>query len=192
MKVHIIIDHPWQDSFNYVILSTLSETLHQAGHTVDILDLNLENFNPVFSQDELALYPEGGSLDPKVKEYQVRLKNADYLVMIFPIWWNVMPACLKGWMDKVLLPGFAFTNEQYPEPLIKHIKGAMILTTSGASDEIVRETYHGAIDWVLCKGTLEFCGISPVVWHNFGDTGFATPEDHQAWLKFIIQCGKKL
>lgn len=189
MKVHVIIDHPWQGSFNYVILSTISKALSQAGYLVDILDLNHEQFNPVFSPEELALYSEGGFLDPNVKEYQSRLMNADYLVLIFPIWWNVMPARLKGWMDKVLLPGFAFTKGQFPEPMLNHIKGAMILTTSGAPDGVVRETYHSAIDWVLSKGTLEFCGISPVFWHNFGETGFAPEDDHQAWLAFIRQCG---
>ena len=192
MKVHIIIDHPWQDSFNYVILSVISETLHKAGHLVDILDLNQEGFIPVFSQEELALYTEGGSLDPKINEYQERLINTDHLVMIFPIWWNVMPARLKGWMDKVLLPGFAFTKGQYPEPLLNHIRGATILTTSGAPDEVVRKTYHSAIEWVLCKGTLKFCGISPIKWHNFGDTGFAPAEEHQAWLDYVEQCGLEI
>jgi NAD(P)H dehydrogenase (quinone) len=192
MRVHIIIDHPWKDSFNFAILSALKEGLLQTSHKVDLLDLNLEQFNPVFSSDELALYANGGSLDPKVKHYQERLLSADYLVMIFPIWWYVMPVRLKGWMDKVLLPGFAFSKGQYPEPLLTHFKGAMILTTSGAPDKAIYETYHSAIDWVLCKGTLEFCGISPTIWHNFGDTGFAPVKDHENWLEFIHQCGVSL
>jgi NAD(P)H dehydrogenase (quinone) len=181
-----------KNSFNYVILQTYSESLLSKGHTVDLLDLNQAGFNPVFSQEELALYSEGGSLDPKIKDYQERLMAANYLVLIFPIWWNVMPARLKGWMDKVLLPGFAFTRGQYPDPLLTHIKGGLILTTSGVSSETIRETYHNALDWVLCKGTLEFCGITPVAWHNFGDTGFASPEAHEAWLTFIRQCGLNL
>lgn len=192
MNVHIIIDHPWQDSFNYVILSVLSETLKETGHSVDVVDLNQDGFDPTFTQEELALYSEGDILDRKVKDYQSRLLNADYLVMIFPVWWNMMPARLKGWMDKVLLPGFAFTKGQFPEPLLNHIKGGLILSTSGAPDEVVKETYHSVIDWALCKGTLEFCGISPVVWHNFGDTGFASQEDHQAWLAFVKQCGHNI
>lgn len=192
MKVHIIIDHPWRESFNYAMLSALSNGINTAGHSIDLLDLNQDEFNPVFSPQELAVYAEGNSLDPKVKEYQQRLMKTDYLVMIFPIWWNVMPARLKGWMDKVLLPGFAFTRGQFPEPLLKHFQGAMILTTSGAPDQVVRETFHSAIDWVLCKGTLEFCGFSPTIWHNFGETGFASQEKHQTWLAFVHQCGLEL
>jgi NAD(P)H dehydrogenase (quinone) len=192
MRVHVIIDHPWKGSFNYAILEALTEGLLQAHHTVDLLDLNLEQFNPVFSSDELALYANGGSLDPNVSDYQKRLLFTNYLVMIFPIWWYVMPARLKGWMDKVLLPGFAFTKGQFPEPLLTHLKGAMILTTSGAPNDVIYKTYHRAIDWVLGKGTLEFCGISPIIWHNFGDTGFAPVKDHENWLRFIHQCGVSL
>lgn len=192
MRIHVIIDHPWNESFNYAMLSTLSEGLKQNSHSIDLLDLNQDGFNPVFSPQELALYAEGESLDPKVKEYQARLMNADYLVMIFPVWWNVMPVRLKGWMDKVLLPGFAFSKGQFPEPLLNHLQGALVLTTSGAPNKVVQETYHSAIDWVLCKGTLEFCGISPIVWHNFGETGFASPEEHQAWLGFVRQIGLEI
>jgi putative NADPH-quinone reductase len=192
MNIHIIIDHPWRGSFNYAILEAFSEGLDQAGHSIDLLDLNQEEFNPVFSAAELALYANGGSLDPNIDNYQQRLMAADFLAMIFPIWWYVMPARLKGWMDKVLLPGFAFSKGQYPEPMLKHIKGGMILTTSAVSNEVIRETYHNALDWVLCKGTLAFCGISPVTWQNFGETGFASREDHETWLNFIRTSGSDL
>ena len=192
MKVHIIIDHPWQGSFNYAILAAFSEGLHRAGHTTDLLDLNQEGFNPVFSASELALYGQGRSLDPKIKDYQERLMSADYLAMLFPIWWNVMPACLKGWMDKVLLPGFAFSKGQIPEPLLTHMKGAMILTSSGVPNTVIKDTYHNALDWVLCKGTLEFCGVSPIIWHNFGEAGFLPSEAHEAWLDFVRKCGSEL
>lgn len=192
MKIHTIIDHPWRGSFNFAILEAFSEGLDQAGHSIDVLDLNQDEFDPVFSPAELALYAQGGSLDPKIGNYQQRLMAADYLAMIFPIWWYIMPARLKGWMDKVLLPGFAFSKGQFPEPMLNHIKGAMILTTSAVSTEVIRDIYHNTIDWVLSKGTLAFCGVSVVTWHNFGETGFASKEDHETWLNFIRDCGSEL
>ncbi len=192
MHIHIIIDHPWQKSFNYAILEAFTKGVKQAGHQIDLLDLNRDEFNPVFSTEELALYAQGESLDPKVKDYQGRLLAANHLVMLFPIWWNVMPARLKGWMDKVLLPGFAFTKGQDPLPLINQMQGATVLTTSGAPDHVVRQTYHNALDWVLCKGTLEFCGISPVTWLNFGETGFASQQAHDDWLDEVKRFGKNL
>lgn len=185
MNVHLIIDHPWPGSFNYAVLQAFTAGLQVAGHSTDALDLNQDRFNPVISEAELAGYSQGISFDPKIKSYQQRLSACDHLVLIFPIWWNVMPARLKGWMDKVLLPGFAFTTDQVPQPLLGHINGATVLTTTGTPDVYHRETYHDALKWVLCTGTLEFCGIQPVSWLNFGDTGFAERAKHEEWLQFV-------
>ena len=185
MKFHIIIDHPWQGSFNFAILKSICSIIEKNGQEYDLLDLNRENFNPVIREDELAVYTEGKVLDPKVKEYQQRISSADYLIFIFPIWWNVMPAMLKGWIDKVIMPGFAFTTGQIPSPLLTHIKGAAIFTTSGTPDDLLRENYHEALKWVFCEGTLKFCGIDQVDWLNFGDTGYVDKEKHTEWLKSI-------
>lgn len=185
MKIHIIIDHPWPESFTHAVLDAFSEGLSEAGHTIDLLDLNQDEFDAVLTPGELAIYASGGSLDPKVKDYQQRLLDADHLAMLFPIWWYVMPARLKGWLDKVLLPGFAFTTDKPPKPLLTHLTGATVLTSSAVTDEDIREKYHSAVDWVLCKGALDFCGIRPVTWLNFGEAGFTTKEAHQAWLDKI-------
>ncbi len=185
MRFHIIIDHPWSGSFNYAVLEAFQAGLQTSHHQIDILDLNQDAFNPIFSEEELAVYTKGRSLDPQVKGYQERLMAADFLVLIFPIWWNVMPARLKGWMDKVLLPGFAFTEEEPPKPLLTHMQGAVVLTTTATPDKLHRETYHEALHWVLCEGTLAFCGIEPVTWLNFGETGIAEREKHEAWLTSV-------
>ena len=192
MIFHIIIDHPWSGSFNYAILHAFIEGIKENNNDIDLLDLNKENFNPLMSEEELALYSQGKYIDPKIKEYQERLIRSDYLVMIFPIWWMVMPARLKGWMDKVLLPGFAFTTDQEPKPLLNHISGATVLTTTGVPDDFYRKEYNNALEWVLCKGTLEFIGIKEVKWLNFGDTGFASQTKHREWLDFVKEYGRKL
>jgi putative NADPH-quinone reductase len=192
MNVHLIIDHPWPGSFNYAVLYEFTAGLQEVGHSVDVLDLNQDQFNPVISEAELAGYSQGISLDPKINLYQQRLSACDHLVLVFPIWWNVMPARLKGWMDKVLLPGYAFTTDQVPQPMLGHIKGATVLTTTGSPDAYHHETYHDALKWVLCTGTLEFCGIQPVKWLNFGDTGFAERAKHVEWLRFVKGYAKQL
>ena len=186
MHFHIIIDHPWDQSFNHTVLTAFTEGLAKNLHTFDVLDLNKEGFNPIISEEELAIYSSGGILDPKVKEYQKRLLAAQQLVLIFPIWWNVMPARLKGWMDKVLLPGFAFTTDQVPAPLLNHIQQASIFTTTGTPDKYHREEYNNALEGVLCKGTLEFCGVQQVNWYNFGETGFAPRKKHEDWIEFVL------
>lgn len=192
MRVHILIDHPRRGSYNYAVLEAFATGLRAAGHTSDILDLNADEFDPVFSQEELAAYAEGHSTDPMVPAYQERLGSAEYLAMIFPIWWNVMPARLKGWMDKVLRPGFAFTEGANPQPLLGHIRGATILTTSGAPDDIQRKVTDNGLEGVLCEGALGFCGISPAEWRNFGGAGVVSREEHSAWLKRVEEYARKL
>ena len=66
MNVHLIIDHPWSGSFNYAVLYEFTAGLQEAGHSVDVLDLNQDQFNPVISEAELAGYSQGISLDPKI------------------------------------------------------------------------------------------------------------------------------
>ena len=185
MKFHIIIDHPWRGSFNFAISESICNVIKKNGQEYDLLDLNRDDFNPVMSEAELAVYAEGIILDPKVKEYQQRLKTTDYLIFIFPIWWNVMPAMLKGWMDKVLTPGFAFTKGEVPSPLLTHIKGATVITSTGTPDDQHRENYHNALKWVLCEGTLKFCGIDAISWLNFGGTGFIAKEKHAEWIRSV-------
>lgn len=185
MHFHLIIDHPWEDSFNFAILDTVVSELKENLQSFDVLDLNRESFNPVMSTAELAVYDKGIYLDPLVKEYQERLTKADYLFFIFPVWWNVMPAMLKGWMDKVLLPGFAFTKGHLPEPLLSHIQGATVFTTTANPDKNHREEYNNTTENVLCKGALKFCGVNDTTWLNFGETGIVSEKEHEKWLEII-------
>lgn len=130
MKFHIIIDYPWSGSFNYVIMRSFIEGIKDNRNDFDVLDLNEEKFNPIMSEVEIAGYSQGMSFDPKIKEYQERLRKSDYLVMIFPVWWMILPARLMGWMYRVLLPGFAFTMDEEPKSLLNHNSGAIIFTTT--------------------------------------------------------------
>lgn len=185
MKIHLIIDHPDTNSFNHAIMHAFIEGIDKKIHQIDILDLNADQFNPVMSKDDLQRYNQGISSDPQIKEYQARLLNADLLVLFFPIWWMVMPATMKGWMDKVLLPGFAFSKGANPKPLLTNIQGATIFTTTAVADETHRAEFNNALEWVLCKGTLNFIGIHNTKWFNFGEAGIAAPEKHKVWLETV-------
>ncbi len=192
MRIHLIIDHPNPDSFNHKIMNAFIEGVDKSKHDLDILDLNADQFNPVMNLEELKGYSQGEYIDPKVKEYQQRLKSANYLVLFFPIWWIVMPARLKGWLDKVLLPGFAFTKGDDPKPLLTNIQSAAIFTTTAVSDMTHREGFNNALDWVLCKGTLDFIGVNNSQWLNFGETGIVSYEKHQDWLRQVKEFAMKI
>lgn len=179
MHVMVTIDHPWPQSFCYVILNRVAAALQASQHTVDVLELHRENFDPVLHVEELAVYRTGKYLDPKVGEYQRRIRQADHLIYIFPVWWEVMPALLKGFFDKVFLPEWAFT-EADASPLLTHIQGATAITTMGAPRPI-----YTSVEAVLCKGILEFCGVRQTRWFNLCEAGVIPQEKRLAWLSEV-------
>ncbi len=193
MRVMIIIDHPWEKSFNHAILQALTDGLQENHHEIDLLDLNKDGFNPLMSAEELALYGTGKYLDPKVGKYQQRIMLADHLVFIFPIWWQVMPAALKGFLDKVLLHNWAFIDAK-PTPIGKltHIQGATVITTSGVSSSYYSFVYHNALKSTFLKGTLRFCGIHNARWLNFGKVGEVSEATRSQWLQEVKTLARRL
>ena len=179
MRVMAIIDHPRRESFNHAVLDRAVRTLESEGHDVDILDLHRDGFDPVLREDELSVYTRGQYRDPKVAGYQERIGRARHLVFIFPVWWEVMPALLKGFFDKVFLPGWAF-REDDAAPLLTRITGATVITTMGAPD-----SPNTSVEAVLCRGILEFCGVRRTRWFNLRNVGNCPPEERAAFLDGI-------
>lgn len=180
MRVMVTIDHPWKQSFNHHIMDQICDVLKAGGHEVDVLDLHDEDFDPVMRVNELAVYTRGEVLDPKVSEYQERIRLADHLIYIFPIWWEVMPALLKGFFDKVFLPGFAF-NEVDFSPLLTHVKTGTAITTMGAPEVI-----YTSVEPVLCKGILEVCGVQATKWFNLTEVSLQPEDVRDAWVQEIL------
>ncbi len=179
MRVMVTIDHPWEQSFNHVILTRVVDVLRGRGWEVDVLDLHQEGFDPVLHVHELAVYSQGKFFDPKVAEYQRRIAQADHLIYLFPVWWEVMPAMLKGFFDKVFLPEWAF-RESDAAPLLTHIQTGTAITTMGAPKPI-----YTSVESVLCRGILEFCGVQKTRWFNICEVGLKTQEERLAWLNDI-------
>ena len=105
MKTVIIFNHPYEGSYCNSILTSVVAGIQQAGNTYDIIHLDKEGFNPVMSAADLKGFAACTAGDPKVLEYQQRMSDADQLVFIFPVWWELMPAMMKGFIDKVIFPG---------------------------------------------------------------------------------------
>lgn len=186
MHVMVTIDHPWKESFNHYIFRRVIAALQADGHTVDALDLHDEGFDPVLHVEELAIYTQGGFRDPKVAEYQARIRQAQHLIYIFPVWWEVMPALLKGFFDKVFLPEFAFREADF-SPLLGFIQSATVITTMGAPQPI-----YTSVEPVLCKGILETCGVRQTRWLNLADLPNTTFEQRAAWVEQVVAAVRAL
>jgi len=108
MRVHVIYAHPSPNSFAASVHGRILDSLTARGHQVDDLDLYAERFEPILTLAERDAYFSVGANLAGVERYVDRLRAAEALVLCFPTWWYGMPAILKGWFDRVWLPGVAF------------------------------------------------------------------------------------
>jgi putative NADPH-quinone reductase len=108
--------------------------LQRRGWEVDDCDLNAEGFQPVLTEAERRGYHEvGPNVDP-VRGYVERLRAAEALVMVFPVWNFGYPAILKGFLDRVFLPGVSFRLEDgRVRPNLTHIRRLAAVTTYGGT-----------------------------------------------------------
>jgi NAD(P)H dehydrogenase (quinone) len=133
MRILVIHAHPVEDSFGAALHRRVVTALREAGHTVDDCDLYAEGFNPVLSREERISYHDVDKNRAWVPEHIERLNTCEGLVFVFPTWWYGMPAILKGYIDRVWLPGVAFTLDGgRTRPLLKHIVRFGVVTTYGS------------------------------------------------------------
>ncbi|MEM7487747.1 MAG: NAD(P)H-dependent oxidoreductase [Pseudomonadota bacterium] len=136
MRALIIFAHPKEDSFSGAVLSTVKARLGAAGAEVRVRDLYRSNFSPVLTSHELNIYlDEVANVEPVAQDV-ADLQWADTLIFIYPTWWYGLPAMLKGWLDRVLVPGVAFIMPKDGEdirPGLTNIRKMGVFTTCGAS-----------------------------------------------------------
>ena len=137
MRALVVYCHPDPASFNRAVLGVVLDGLGRAGAEVRIHDLHADGFNPVMSRTELTEYLNTSKNRVGVAVESADLAWCDTLVFVYPTWWYGLPAMLKGWLDKVLLPGVAFhmpeANSGSIQPGLRHITRLAVFTTGGAS-----------------------------------------------------------
>lgn len=179
MNFVIVFDHPYgasasenipnRRSYTAALLASVTKGLRKAGHQIDLIDLHKDGFNPVMSAEDLTAWRKKKTIDPLVADYQRRMIGADYIVFIFPIWWECMPALTKGFLDKVFVKGII-----YDEPkkgrfvnLLPQIKGVLLLTTMSTPGIIYRLVFGNAVTKILFRGTFRLMGIHNLHWYNY-------------------------
>lgn len=126
--------HPVETSFNAALHRLVVERLVTVGHEVDDCDLYAEGFEPCLSREERIRYREvPGNIEP-VRGYVERLRRAEALVLIFPVWNYGYPAILKGFFDRVFLPGVSFEMVgDRATPSLHSIRKLTAITSYGSS-----------------------------------------------------------
>ncbi len=134
MRVLVIHAHPVEDSYNAALYRRALESLRAAGHEVDACDLYAEGFQPVLTRDERVGYHAVPANRAPVEDYVARVERAEALVLVFPVWNFGLPAMLKGFFDRVFLPGVSFRLvEGKVRPNLHNIRKLTIVTTYGGA-----------------------------------------------------------
>lgn len=179
----IIFSHPWQGSFNQAILAGIEKKLREEKRPYQVFNLVADGFNPIMKESDLALYNRGEAYEPLVAKYGEMLQGTDELIIIFPIWWGMMPAVLKGFLDKVLLKGVAYrySDEGAMIPMLD-IGRTLLITTSQNPTALCRHF----IEQQLIGYILNPVGIRGVDWFNCEKTSYGSHENRENFLKNII------
>jgi NAD(P)H dehydrogenase (quinone) len=133
MRVLVVHCHPRPDSFCASLRDAVLDGLARAGHAADLVDLYACGFSPVLTAEERARYHTEGENLGGIEDHVARLRAAEAVVLVYPTWWYGMPAMLKGWFDRVWVPGVAFRlGPGAIEPLLTNIRRLAVVTTYGS------------------------------------------------------------
>ena len=134
MRTLIVYAHPCAESFSAAVHTTVLKALTDRGWEIDDCDLNAEGFQPVMTVEERRDYHKIPDNTSPVETYVNRLRAAEALIMIFPIWNFGYPAILKGFLDRVFLPGVTFKlKDGEVQPGLTNIKRLAAFTTYGGT-----------------------------------------------------------
>lgn len=194
MKTVIVFNHPYEGSFCTAILASVTAGLKKAGHEVDLMHLDRDRFNPVMSAEDLRAFVNRKPVDPQVITYQSRLESADHLIFIFPIWWELMPAMMKGFIDKVIFPGVAYEYKPngFMQKKLVNIKGITLITTMNTPGLIYRLFFGNAIKKALFNGTFWKTGYQNRKWISLNMVKSVSPGKRRKWLSDLEKKFEKL
>jgi 1,4-dihydroxy-2-naphthoate octaprenyltransferase len=190
MNVLIIAGHPRKDSFSHALANAYKEGALQSGAHVKQLVLADMMFNP----NVVTVSPQFQQAEEGVQQAQAYIRWADHLVFVYPTWWGTMPALLKGFLDRVLTPGFSFAEREGGNGWVQLLKGktAQLITTMDTPLWVYRWILKAPGHRALGDATLKFCGISPVSTLSFSIMKDSSPEQRKNWLEQARQAGLKL
>ncbi len=182
-RILLILGHPSDDSFCGAIAERYREAASGAGHEVRLLRLGELDFDPVLRNG----YNREQPLEPDLLQAQQAIAWADHLALVFPVWWGGVPALLKGFLDRALLPGFAFRYRKgsaFPEKLLKG-RTAYLLATLDTPPWYFRWFQRMPALQQMRRTTLEFCGVRPTATLLFGPILHSAPQRREGWLRQV-------
>lgn len=189
MRCLLILAHPRRDSLCGALFDACADGAREAGMECRELILSEMHFDP----DVHAVSPEQQPLEPDLQRAQQDIQWAEHLVFVYPTWWGTFPALLKGFLDRVLAPGFAFrhvTHDRWDKLLSG--RTADLITTMDTPPLVYRFIYRAPGHQALASATLGYCGIRCARIETFGPVIAADAGQRQQWLERARSLGARL
>ncbi|WP_291856459.1 NAD(P)H-dependent oxidoreductase [Marinilabilia sp.] len=189
-NILIINGHPDKNSLCCSLAETYKEGCKSNGANCTLVNLADLHFDPILHHG----YKQRTELEPDLVKMQEAILKADHLVFVYPTWWGTYPALLKGFIDRVFLPGFAFKYRENSLFWDKYFKGktARLIVTMDTPKWYYSLVYKSPGHNSLRKGILEFCGIKPVRISVFGPVKTSDDKKRSKWLSQVRKLGAEL
>lgn len=189
-QVLIINGHPDKESFNYALSEAYKKGVNTSNAMVTQINISELEFNPNLKFG----YRKRMDLEPDLVAAIDKIKKADHMVWLFPMWWYGYPAIMKGFIDRTFLPGITYQpieGKPLPEKLLKGKSARLIITADTPKwyDFLIMK--RPAINQFK-KGTLQFCGINPVKVTYIATMKNSSSDFREKWLRKISVLGEQL
>lgn len=176
MHLLTVFSHPFTDKYPAEVMNSFHEPFQRLGHSIDILDLHQERFDPRFTREDHAHF-WGGPIPEEIAAMHRRVEKADRLAFIFPVYWWSMPALMKGWIERVFTGGWAYQfgkgvddrGKQPPTSLLGNVPTTLIGIAGSTQKTYDKYGYAEAMKTQLDVGTFAYCGITDVESHLIYD-----------------------
>ncbi|XP_056318120.1 NAD(P)H dehydrogenase [quinone] 1 [Danio aesculapii] len=169
-----------------VLVSDLYAMKFKASATAEDIKGDLQNPEHFVYNNEMMVAWKDGRLSDDIAEEQHKVEQADLIIFQYPLYWFTVPAIMKGWIDRVLTQGFAFSMQNMYDNGIFKNKRAMLSFTTGGTESMYRDdSLHGDINvllWPLQNGVLRFCGFQVLAPQIFWCPAYTPPEGRAAML----------
>jgi len=188
MKYLLIDGHPDDGRLTTGLLDHYTQSCSPDAE-IDRLVLRDMSFDPILQRG----YATPQKWEPDLEQAARLIDACDHLVIAFPMWWGAEPALVKGFLDRLLLPHFAFRYHEHDDWWDRLLEGrsADALVTMDTPKFALRLFYGNAIVKRWRKQVLEFCGFKPARFHIFAPVRKGNAEKQQAkWQKQIAEAAQ--
>ncbi len=186
-KIALIIGHPDKESYNFALAAAYKKGAEKSGAEVREIIIRELDFNPNLQFG----YRKRTELEPDLLKAQEILKWADHLVWVYPVWWGSVPAIMKGFLDRVLLPGFAFKKREGSVWWDKFFTGktSRLICTLDQPTWFYKLVNGAPSHKAMKRLTMNFIGVKSVKITDIGPLRLSKDSFRAKWLAHVEKLG---